>query len=60
MRLKSQGICFVNGFDLFIHVIMLITFNHLSFVSFGTHILPDGPTRILRLPLHLSVLIING
>ena len=39
---------------------MLKTFDFKSSVLFGTHILLDGTSRVLKLPLHLSKLTLNG
>ena len=48
--------CFVNIFDLFIHVIMLKTLRFKSSISFGTHTLLDKPLRVLQIATHLSKL----
>ena len=60
LHLHSHDACFVNVFDPFIFVIMLITLRSKSSVLFWTHTLLDKSLRVLQLPTNLSNLTANG
>ena len=53
-------ICFPNIFDSFILAIVLKVLKFTSSVLFGMHIIQDGLSRVLQLPLHLSKLTRNS
>ena len=51
---------FINVLESFIPFIILSTSKFTASILLGTHILLNGSSEVLQLPLHLSRVVING